>query len=103
MFAIGAFGRKPLVQDIGKQRQGYPFPTDRDDLRTFFRAYTWIWAAYFAVRAFVWLWMALHLLAARAHALQGILGPVTLFLMIALSFQGQRLFRGSNRLGLFRG
>ncbi|WP_308718795.1 hypothetical protein [Komagataeibacter xylinus] len=102
MFVIGALGRKPLVQDIAEQRQGKPFPTDRHDLQTFFRAYTWVWAAYFAVRAFVWFWMAQHLPVARAHALQGILGPVTLFVMIALSFQGQRVFRGLNRLGLFR-
>ncbi|NVN36957.1 hypothetical protein [Komagataeibacter swingsii] len=49
------------MQDIVKQKQGNPFPTDRHDLTMFFRAYTWIWAAYFVARAFAWLWMAQHL------------------------------------------
>lgn len=103
VFVLGALGRKPLVQDIAEQRHGAPFPVDRHDLTTFFRAYTWIWAAYFAARAFAWLWMVQNLPVERAHALQGIIGPISLLAMIALSFRGQMLFRGLNRLGVFRG
>ncbi|MBF0871780.1 hypothetical protein [Gluconobacter japonicus] len=38
----------------------------------------------------------------RAHALQGIIGPVSLFAMIALSFRGQTLFQCLKWMGLFR-
>lgn len=103
VFVIGAIRSKPLVQDIAEQRHGAPFPEHRHDLTTFFRAYTWVWAAYFAARAFAWLWMVQNLPVERVHALQGTIGPASLFAMIMVSFRGQMLLHSLSRLKVFRG
>lgn len=102
MFALGATGRKPLVQEIAEQRQGKPFSLPGQNLTTFFRAYTWVWASYFFIKAGTWLWMAQNFPMEQAHALQSMIGSITLFAMIALSFQGKRLFKSLNKMGFFK-
>ncbi|MBS0961349.1 hypothetical protein [Acetobacter thailandicus] len=102
MFVIGAIGTIPLVQDIAEQRQGKSFPPERHDLTAFFRAYTWVWAVYFLLRAIAWLWLLYNMPVKQAHTLQSIIGPVSLFVMIALSFRGQSLFQCLNKAGLFK-
>lgn len=100
VFALGASGRRPIVQEIAEQRRGAPFPPERHDLRAFFRLYSWIWALYFFIRAGLYLWFAHNLSPERAHALENMIGPVSLFVMIMSSFRGQALFQLAQRAGL---
>ena len=99
-FAIGAFGAKPLIQEVAEQREGKPFP-EAADVRRFFQIFTLFWAAYFFAKALLYCWLAWTLPMTQAMALRSILGGVSLGLMIALSAtQGRRLFFLCRRLGL---
>jgi intracellular septation protein A len=99
-FAIGAFGTKPLIQEVAEQRQGTPF-AEAPDVRRFFQIFTLFWAVYFFAKALLYCWLAWTLPMMQAMALRSILGGVSLGVMIALSVtQGRRLFSLCRWLGL---
>jgi intracellular septation protein A len=99
-FAFGAFGAKPLFQEVAEQREGKPMPGGAA-VRRFFQIFTFIWAGYFFAKAALYVWLAWTLPMAEAMALRSVLGGVSLGLMIALSVtQGRRLFFLLRRLGL---
>jgi uncharacterized membrane protein len=100
-FALGAAGRRPMLQDFAEQRSG-PLP-DRPDLTRFFRLLTLVWAAYFLAKAGLYLWAACTLPLAEAAALRAATGPASLLVLLVVSTtQGPRLFRLCRRLGLLR-
>lgn len=98
-FVAGAFGKKPIVQELAEQRPGAAIP-QTEETRRFFRLFTLIWAAYFVLKAAFYLWLAATLPLKEALALRSLLGALSLGLMIALSVtQGRRLFLLCRRLG----
>lgn len=99
VFALGAFGRKPLIQAIAETRAPEPFPDD-PDVRRFFQIFTLIWAAYFVVKAGVYLWIGLVLPLSQAMAVRTVVGLVSLGAMMLVSTQGRLLWRGLRRIGL---
>ncbi len=100
LFAAGARGQKPLLQEIAEQRQGTPFP-DRPDVRRFFELFTFAWAVYFFLKAAIYLWMGAILPLAQAMAWRSLVGSLSLAVMLVVSItQGRRLFFLCGRLGL---
>jgi len=98
-FGVGAFGEKPMLQEIAEQRPGASFPRT-EETRRFFRLFTLIWAAYFFVKAAGYLYIAANLPLKEALAARSLAGSLSLALMIALSVsQGRRLFLAFRRLG----
>ena len=98
-FVVGAFGEKPMVQELAEARPGSNIP-QTDEVRRFFRLFTLIWAAYFVLKALAYLWLAATLPLTQALALRSIGGGISLGLMIALSVtQGRRLFQVFRGLG----
>lgn len=90
-FVVGALGEKPIVQEVAEQR-GETFVAT-DEIRTFFRLFTLVWAAYFFLKAILFGWMAWTMPMLEAMALRSAIGGVSLGLMIAISVtQGRRLF-----------
>ena len=99
-FTVGAFGAKPLIQEVAEQREGAPLPGTAE-VRRFFQLFTLFWAAYFFAKAVLYFWLAWTLPMTQAMALRSILGGVSLGLMIAVSAtQGRRMFFLCRRLGL---
>jgi intracellular septation protein A len=98
-FVVGALGEKPIIQEVAEQR-GENFVAN-DEIRTFFRLFTLVWAAYFFLKAFLFAWMAWTMPMLEAMALRSAIGGVSLGLMIAISAtQGRRLFFLCRRFGL---
>jgi intracellular septation protein A len=98
-FAFGAFGAKPLLQEVAEQREGAPFPGGAE-VRRFFQIFTLFWAAYFLVKAIVYFWLAWRLPMIEAMAWRALLGGASLGLMIAFSVtQARRMFFVLRRLG----
>jgi intracellular septation protein A len=98
-FVVGALGEKPIIQEVAEQR-GENFVAN-DEIRTFFRLFTLVWAAYFFLKAFLFAWMAWTMPMLEAMALRSAIGGVSLGLMIAISVtQGRRLFFLCRRFGL---
>ncbi len=98
-FVVGAFGAKPMVQELAEARPGAALP-QTEEMRRFFRLFTLIWAAYFVLKALAYLWIAVTLPLTQALALRSIGGAISLGLMIALSVtQGRRLFLAFRWLG----
>jgi intracellular septation protein A len=98
-FVVGALGEKPIIQEVAKQR-GESFVAT-DEIRTFFRLFTLVWAAYFFLKAILFMWMAWTMPMLEAMALRSAIGGVSLGLMIAISVtQGRRLFFLCRRFGL---
>ena len=101
-FVFGAFGEKPMLQEIAEARQGLVAPPTQE-VRRFFRLFTLVWAAYFLLKAAGYIWLAAALPLTQALALRSVLGGVSLAIMTALSVtQGRRLFFLCRRLGLLR-
>jgi intracellular septation protein A len=99
VFVVGALGEKPIIQEVAEQR-GHSFVAT-NEIRAFFRLFTFVWAAYFLLKAALFLWMAWTMPMLEAMALRSIVGGVSLGLMIAISVtQGRRLFFLCRRLGL---
>ena len=99
-FVLGAYGEKPMIQEIAEQREGQPFP-ERADIRRFFELFTLAWAAYFFVKALFYLWTAWTFPMLEAMALRSVIGSASLALMIAISVtQGRRLFDFCSNRGL---
>jgi hypothetical protein len=100
MFVAGAYGPKPMIQEVAEQREGKPFP-ERADVRRFFQLFTLSWAVYFFAKASFYFWAAWTLPLVQAMALRSIVGGISLGLMIVISAtQGRRLFAVCQRLGL---
>jgi intracellular septation protein A len=98
-FVVGALGEKPIIQEVAEQR-GESFVVT-DEIRTFFRLFTLVWATYFFLKAFLFAWMAWTMPMLEAMALRSVIGGVSLGLMIAVSTtQGRRLFFLCRRFGL---
>ena len=98
-FAVGALGEKPIIQEVAEQR-GESFVAT-DEIRTFFRLFTLVWAAYFFLKAILFVRMAWTMPMLEAMALRSAIGGVSLGLMIAISVtQGRRLFFLCRRFGL---
>ena len=98
-FVVGALGEKPIIQEVAEQR-GESFVAT-DEIRTFFRLFTLVWAAYFFLKAILFVWMAWTMPMLEAMALRSAIGGVSLGLMIAISVtQGRRLFFLCRRFGL---
>jgi intracellular septation protein A len=91
-FVTGAFGEKPMLQELAEQRPGNVIPPT-PEVKRFFRLFTLIWAAYFFLKAIAYLWIAATLPLTQALALRSLAGSISLLAMIALSTtQGRRLF-----------
>jgi intracellular septation protein A len=83
-FLIGAFGEKPMLQELAEQRPGAIIPPT-SEVKRFFRLFTLIWALYLFLKAIAYLWMAATLPLTQALALRSLGGSISLVLMIALS------------------
>jgi intracellular septation protein A len=91
-FFIGAFGEKPMLQELAEQRPGTVIPPT-PEVKRFFRLFTLIWASYFFLKAIAYLWIAATLPLTQALALRSLGGSISLVVMIGLSTtQGRRLF-----------
>jgi hypothetical protein len=98
VFVLGAAGPKPLIQEVAEQREGRPFSSDA--VRIFFRWFTLVWAAYFALKAAFYFWMAWTLPMTEALAVRALVGSLSLGLMLLLSYtQGRRAFFLCQRWG----
>ncbi len=98
-FVVGAFGDKPILQEVAEQRPNVSFPMT-GEVRKFFRLLTLVWAAYFFLKAAAYVWVAATLPLMEALALRSAAGSLSLGLMTALSVtQGRRLFLLSRRRG----
>jgi intracellular septation protein A len=98
-FALGARGAKSMMQEIAEQQSRESFP-DRADVRAFFRMMTLAWAGYFVIRAIGYFWIGEVWPIERVMSVRPILGTASLLVMMAISFQGRRLFMLCRRLGL---
>jgi intracellular septation protein A len=98
-FVVGALGQKPIIQEAAEQC-GHSFVVT-EEIRAFFRLFTFVWAAYFFLKAALFVWMAWTMPMLEAMALRSVIGGISLGLMIAISVtQGRRLFFLCRRLGL---
>jgi intracellular septation protein A len=98
-FVVGALGEKSIIQEVAEQR-GETFVAT-DEIRTFFRLFTLVWAVYFFLKAILFAWIAWTMPMLEAMALRSAIGGVSLGLMIAISVtQGRRLFFLCRRFGL---
>jgi intracellular septation protein A len=99
-FVFGAFGKKPMMQEVAEQRPGEPIP-DTPSVRRFFQIFSFAWSFYFVAKAAFYGWAAWRLPLAEAMLLRSVVGGLSLGLMIAVSAtQGRRLFFLCRRLGL---
>jgi intracellular septation protein A len=83
-FVYGAFGEKPMMQEVSEQRSGEAFP-DSAEVRRFFQLFTLVWAAYFDLKAALFFVFAWSMPMTEAMAWRSLVGGVSLGLMIALS------------------
>jgi intracellular septation protein A len=98
-FAWTLFGDRPMLQELAEQQTRESFP-DRADVRAFFRILTLLWIGYFVLRAIVYFWIGATLPIERAMEIRPFIGTPSLLVMMAISFQGRRLFLLLYRLGL---
>ena len=99
-FVFGAFGEKPMLQELAEQRAAIPVAVTAE-IRRFFQLFTLLWAAYFFAKAALYLWLGLIMPLTEAIALRSLIGGVSLALLSAISItQGRRLFFLCRRLGL---
>ncbi len=96
VFLIGAFGSKPMIQEIAEEREGKPFE-DRPDLRLFFKAFTLVWAGYFFVKALAYVWLMRSLPLEHALAIRSVAGTASFVVMLLLSFRGRQIHALSRR------
>ena len=99
VFLVGAYGRKPMIQEIAEERQGAPFE-DRPDIRVFFKTFTLVWAGYFFAKAVAYLWIMQSFPLAQALAIRSVVGTGSFVLMLLISSRGRRLYDMSRRWNL---
>ena len=98
-FVYGAFGEKPMIQEIAERREGALPATP--EVRRFFQLFTLAWALYFAAKAALYLYLVMLLPLGEAIAVRAALGSASLAIMTLVSVtQGRRLFFLCRRLGL---
>ncbi len=102
-FARDAFSRRPMFLDFAERSRGAPFPDSLVGMTAFFRAFTLAWTAYFVLKAGLFLWLVQAFPLPRALILRSIIGTGSLLVMMAISFQGRRVYEICQRLGLFGG
>jgi hypothetical protein len=101
VFVLGAGGTKPLIQEVAEQRKGRPF--EGDSIRIFFRWFTLVWAAYFAIKAGFYFWVAWTMSMMEAVAVRSMVGSLSFGLMIVLSYtQARRVYFLCQRWGLLQ-
>jgi len=99
-FVIGAFGKKPLIQEFAEKRQKFERPS-APDLVYFFRIFTLVWATYFFVKAGLYVWLAqLPISTEEKMAIRGTAGGASFYAMLAISiFGGKKLYLFSKKMG----
>jgi len=98
-FTLGARGERPMLQEMAERNAGEAFPV-RPDVTHFFRLLTLLWAGYFFAKAAAYFWLARNFSLVEAGMIRSVSGPVSLGVMMLISFQGRRLFRLCRWLGL---
>lgn len=98
-FALGAFGREPLVLQFARRRS--PDIPDRPEIIRFFRAFTLAWSFFFVVRACGFLWIMEHYPLTQAIAIRTAFSWVSMGVMLLISVNGRRVFDLCQCLGLF--
>ena len=102
VFLIGAFGRKPMIQEIAEDWQGGAFEA-APDLRLFFRAFTLVWAGYFFIKALAYLWLAQVLPFQQALAVRSVAGTASFVIMLLISMRGRQIYALTRRWNLLSG
>lgn len=91
-FIVGAFNKKPLLQELAEKRKRFENPNS-PDLVQYFRIFTLIWAAYFFIKAGFYAWLANQDMSAeKMMAIRSSIGGGSLYVMIGLSIFGGRRF-----------
>jgi intracellular septation protein A len=98
-FGASALTAKPMMLEMAQRQVGETFP-DRADIRVFFKLMTFAWAVYFVLRAAAYFWVGAVLPIEQAMEVRPFIGTPSLLVMIAISFQGRRLFALAQRLHL---
>ncbi len=96
VFLIGAFGSKPMTQEIAEDWQGSAFEAGTNR-RLFFTAFTLVWAGYFFVKALAYLWLAQVLPFQQALAVRSVAGTASFVIMVLISMQGRRIYALAQR------
>ncbi len=95
----GARGEKSMIQGLVEQQHGDVL-RDGPDIRLFFKFFTLLWAAYFALKALVYLWLGAILPIEEALTVRPIVGMVSLGGMMLASWKAQILFDFGVKIGL---
>lgn len=98
-FAIGAFGREPLVLRFARSRA--PDIPDRPEVIRFFRTFTMAWCLFFVIRAATLLWIMHRFALAEAIAIRAAFSWISMGGMLLVSFHGRRVFDLCRGLGFF--
>ncbi len=102
VFLIGAFGSKPMTQEIAEDWQGAPFEAGAGR-RLFFKAFTLVWAGYFFIKALAYLWLAQVLPFQQALAVRSVAGTASFVVMVLISMQGRQIYVLAQRWRLLPG
>ncbi len=102
VFLIGAFGRKPMTQEVAEDWQGEAFEQSADR-RLFFMAFTLFWATYFFIKALAYFWLARVLPFQQALAVRSLAGTVSLVVMLLISMRGRQIYALARRWNLLPG
>ena len=102
VFLIGAFGRKPMIQEIAEDWQGGAFEA-APDLRLFFRAFTLVWSGYFFIKALAYLWLAQVLPFQHALAVRSVAGTASVVIMLLIWMGGGQIYALTRRGNLLSG
>ena len=103
VFVRGAFGPRLMLMEMVESGRGAPFPPNLPGIRTYFSAFTLVWAAYFILRAGFALWTVQVYPLAQALAIRMVVGNVSMIGLALISTQGRRIYQACQALGLFGG
>ncbi len=101
VFLIGAFGKKPMTQEIAEDWQGGAL--EAGPVRRFFIAFTLVWAGYFFIKALAYLWLAQVLPFQQALAVRSLAGTASLVVMLLISMRGRQIYALTRRWNLLPG
>ncbi|GBQ87167.1 hypothetical protein [Asaia krungthepensis] len=92
LFLWGSFWRVSLIEHLARQREGNAMQdrAEAPGIDRFFRFYTRIWGAFFALRALIFIDMAR---VPAHHGPEAFVLRLSLVFMIAASFFGPSLYR----------
>lgn len=99
-FFLGAFNKKPLIQEFAERKRSFDRP-DAPDLVYYFRLLTLVWASYFLMKAGFYTWLAQQPMSdEKKLALRTSIGSTSFYLLLGASIFGSRkLFYGLKKLG----